>query len=204
VSGERRFLDAGLAATAWIMTTVKTEGDTCAAFQYEPDGTERFPLGWCPRAAGARLALPPARAHDCLKPNGEAGYGGGPSRPDERNPRAQGTGILGQRRQGAADLLASQSSSSTCTVSRVTPTTSPSPYALSTIFLERTISDTTGMRWSNYEHRVVEAEPGPRNHLPAGAPGIGSTLLRLHRHLAGDPWTVRWPHAPSWAPERGS
>ena len=37
---------------------------------------------------------------------------------------------------------------------------------------------------------------------PQGAPGIGSTLLRLHRHLAGDPWTVRWPHAPDWtAPE---
>jgi hypothetical protein len=31
-----------------------------------------------------------------------------------------------------------------------------------------------------------------------GAAGIGSTLLRLHRHLAGDPWTVRWPHAPDW------
>jgi hypothetical protein len=29
-----------------------------------------------------------------------------------------------------------------------------------------------------------------------------STLLRLHRHLAGDPRTVRWPHALAWsAPE---
>ena len=35
-----------------------------------------------------------------------------------------------------------------------------------------------------------------------GAPGIGSTLLRLHRHLAGDPWTVRWPHAPTWTSAR--
>jgi hypothetical protein len=32
-----------------------------------------------------------------------------------------------------------------------------------------------------------------------GAPGIGSTLLRLHRHLAGNQWTVRWPHAPDWS-----
>jgi hypothetical protein len=31
-----------------------------------------------------------------------------------------------------------------------------------------------------------------------GAPGIGSTLLRLHRHLAGDPWNARWPRAPAW------
>ena len=31
-----------------------------------------------------------------------------------------------------------------------------------------------------------------------GAAGIGSALLRLDRHLAGDPRTVRWPHAPDW------
>jgi hypothetical protein len=34
--------------------------------------------------------------------------------------------------------------------------------------------------------------------VSARAAGIGSTLLRLHRHLSGDPWTVRWPHAPDW------
>jgi hypothetical protein len=38
----------------------------------------------------------------------------------------------------------------------------------------------------------------PETTYLQGAPGIGSTLLRLHRHLAGDPWTVDWPHAPAW------
>ena len=47
MTGERRFLDASLAATEWIMTTVRTEDDTCAAFHHEPDGTELFTLGWC-------------------------------------------------------------------------------------------------------------------------------------------------------------
>jgi hypothetical protein len=41
-------------------------------------------------------------------------------------------------------------------------------------------------------------ERWPETTYMQGAAGIGSTLLRLHRHLAGDPWTVRWPHAPDW------
>ena len=47
VTGERRFLAASLAATEWIMTTVRTDQDTCAAFHHDPGGTELFTLGWC-------------------------------------------------------------------------------------------------------------------------------------------------------------
>ena len=46
--------------------------------------------------------------------------------------------------------------------------------------------------------RIAEPDLPPETGYLQGAPGIGSTL-RLHRHLAGDPWTVRWPHAPSWS-----
>lgn len=68
--------------------------------------------------------------------------------------------------------------------------------------LDRAILDTNGMRWSNHEFRSPEPDLPPETTYLQGAPGIGSTLLRLHRHLAGDPWTVRWPHAPAWtAPE---
>ena len=38
-TGERRFADASLAATEWIMTTVRTDQDTCAAFHHDPGGT---------------------------------------------------------------------------------------------------------------------------------------------------------------------
>ena len=41
------YLDASLAATEWIMTTVRTDQDTCAAFHHDPGGTEQFTLGWC-------------------------------------------------------------------------------------------------------------------------------------------------------------
>jgi len=56
----------------------------------------------------------------------------------------------------------------------------------------------TQLRWSNYEYRQPEPDFPPETTYMQGAPGIGSTLPRPHRHLAGDPWTVRWPHAPAW------
>lgn len=65
--------------------------------------------------------------------------------------------------------------------------------------LGRAITGETGTRWPNYEFRKTEQpDLPPETGYLQGAPGIGSTLLRLHRHLAGDPWTVRWPHAPAW------
>ena len=54
------------------------------------------------------------------------------------------------------------------------------------------------MRWSNYEFRLPEPDLPPETTYMQGAAGIGSTLLRLHRHLSGDPWAVRWPHPPGW------
>jgi lantibiotic modifying enzyme len=47
VTGQQRFLAASLAATEWLMTTVSTDGDTCAAFHHEPGGTDEYTLGWC-------------------------------------------------------------------------------------------------------------------------------------------------------------
>jgi len=46
--------------------------------------------------------------------------------------------------------------------------------------------------------RIAEPDLPPETGYLQGAPGIGSTLLRLHRHLAGNEWTVPWPHAPAW------
>ncbi|HJZ27179.1 MAG TPA: hypothetical protein VJ370_12975, partial [Streptosporangiaceae bacterium] len=69
--------------------------------------------------------------------------------------------------------------------------------------LDRAKVDDLGMRWSNREFRSPEPDLPPETTYLQGAPGIGSTLLRLHRHLAGDPWTVRWPHAPAWTAPGG-
>jgi hypothetical protein len=69
--------------------------------------------------------------------------------------------------------------------------------------LDRAIVDKSGMRWSNREFRSPEPDLPPQTTYLQGAPGIGSTLLRLHRHLAGDPWTVHWPYAPAWTAPGG-
>jgi lantibiotic modifying enzyme len=47
VTGEPRFLEGSLAGTQWVMTTVRAEDDTCAAFHHDPGGTDLFTLGWC-------------------------------------------------------------------------------------------------------------------------------------------------------------
>jgi hypothetical protein len=64
--------------------------------------------------------------------------------------------------------------------------------------LDRAIVDETGMRWSNYDFRSSEPNLPPETTYMQGAAGVGSTLLRMHRHLSGDTWVVRWPHAPAW------
>ncbi len=61
VTGEPRFLDGSLAATEWIMTTVRTDDGTCAAFHHDPGGTELFTLGWCHGPPGLGGGLHPAR-----------------------------------------------------------------------------------------------------------------------------------------------
>jgi hypothetical protein len=65
--------------------------------------------------------------------------------------------------------------------------------------LTRAVVDQHEMRWSNFEFRDPEPTLPPETTYMQGAAGIGSTLLRMHRHLCGDEWVVPWPHAPTWS-----
>ena len=198
LSGERRFLDAALAATAWIMTTVKSEDDTCAAFHHDPGVTDLFTLGWCHGPPGLgwlfrQLELTTASAE-------WRGWLRRAARADRTS------GIPERRAPGFWDNVARCCGSAGVAeffldLHRLEGHPEDLTFAVTLVddFVERATSDTSGMRWSNYEHRAVEPNLAPETTYLQGAPGIGSTLLRLHRHLAGDPWTVRWPHAPSWA-----
>ena len=98
VTGEQRFLAASLAATEWIMTTVRTDDDTCAAFHHDPGGTELFTLGWCHGPPGLgwlfrQLELSTGRGQlaDLAPPRR-------PGRPDQRDPGPARARVLGQRR----------------------------------------------------------------------------------------------------------
>jgi len=196
VTGEERFLAASLAATGWIMTTVRTEDDTCAACHHDPGGTDLYTLGWCHGPPGLgwlfrqlelttgsqdwRTWLRRAARADLI------------------------SGIPARREPGFWDNVARCGSAGVAEffldLRRLEHADEDLAFAVTMVddILDRAIVDELGMRWSNYEFRSEEPDLPPETTYLQGAPGIGSTLLRLHRRLAGDPWTVRWPHAPDW------
>ena len=197
VTGEARFLDASLAATGWIMTTVRTDDDTCAAYHHEPDGTDLFTLGWCHGPPGLgwlfrqlELTTGEAQWRTWLR----------------RAARADlVSGIPARLAPGFWDNVARCCGSASVAeffldLHRLEGRPEDLAFAVTLVddILGHAIEDESGMRWSNYEFRRPDPDLPPETSYLQGAPGIGSTLLRLHRHLAGDAWTVRWPHAPSW------
>lgn len=196
-TGEARFLEAALAGTEWILTTVKTDGNTCAAYHHEPEETDLYTLGWCYGPPGLgwlfrqlEIVTLDASWRTWLRRAARA----------DRN-----SGIPEQKEPGFWDNVARCCGSAGVAeffldLHRLEGQDDDLAFARTLVddLLKRAIVDEAGMRWSNYEYRKDES------HLPAetgymqGASGIGSTLLHLHRHLTGDPWTVRWPHAPRW------
>jgi lantibiotic modifying enzyme len=208
-TGEPRFLDASLAGTEWIMTTVRTGNDTCAAYHHDPDGTELFTLGWCHGPPGLGWLF-----RQLELTTGSADWRGWV----RRAARADLTSGIPERREpGFWDNVARCCGSAGVAeffldLHRLEGQPADLAFAVTLVddLLERSISDRSGMRWSNHEFRLPEPDLPPETTYMQGAAGIGSTLLRLHRHLASDPWTVRWPHAPDWTakktilPGRGS
>jgi lantibiotic modifying enzyme len=201
VTGEQRFLAASLAATEWIMTTVRTDQDTCAAFHHDPDGTDLFTLGWCHGPPGLGWLF-----RQLELSTGEASW----RTWLRRAARADLTsGIPARREPGFWDNVARCCGSAGVAeffldLYGLDRDAGDLAFAVTLVddILDRAILDESGMRWSNHEFRLPEPDLPPETTYLQGAPGIGSTLLRLHRHLAGEPWTVRWPHAPDWtAPE---
>jgi hypothetical protein len=181
------------------MSTVRTDDDTCAAYQYDPGGTDLYPLGWCHGPVGLgwlfrqleistgsdewRVWLRRAARTDRIS-----------GIPERRHPgfwdnvgRCCGSASVAEffldlhRLEGRPDDLE---------FARI---------LLDDILVRATV-DGSGMRWSNYEHRAAEPDLPPETTYLQGASGIASTIMRLHRLTHGDTWTVRWPYAPVWDP----
>lgn len=66
---------------------------------------------------------------------------------------------------------------------------------LVTDLTERAVVDTTGVRWSNHEHRSDPPDLTPRPGWAMGSAGILRELLRYVRVRSGRPsaYTVPWP-----------
>lgn len=196
-TGERRFLDASLAATDWIMTTVRTDDGTCAAYHHEPGATGLFTLGWCHGPPGLGWLF--RQLELCTGDPAWRTWLRRAARTDLVS------GIPARKAPGFWDNVARCCGSAGVAeffldLHRLEGDPGDLEFAALLVddLLDRAITDESGLRWSNYEYTRAEPDLPPETGYLQGAPGIGSTLLRLHRHLAGDPWTVRWPHAPSW------
>jgi hypothetical protein len=197
VTGEQRFLRAARRASDWILSTARTDDDTCAAFHHEPDGTGEFTLGWCHGPPGLGWFFRQLELTD-RDPQWRAWL--------RRAARADTTSdIPKQVKPGYWDNVARCCGSAGVAeffLDLHTLEGREDDLAFGTLIvkdlLDRAIIDDTGMRWSNYEFRAEDPNLPPDTTYLQGAPGIGSTLLRMHRHLNGDAWTVNWPHAPRW------
>jgi lantibiotic modifying enzyme len=199
VTGEQRFLAASLAATEWIMTTVRTDQDTCAAFHHDPGGTDLFTLGWCHGPPGLGWLF-----RQLELTTGSENWRAWLRRAARA---ALISGIPARREPGFWDNVARCCGSAGVAeffldLHRLDREPGDLAFSVTMVddILDRAIVDARGMRWSNHEFRLAQPDLPPETTYLQGAPGIGSTLLRLHRHLAGDPWSVRWPHAPTWVP----
>lgn len=198
-TGENRFLDAALAGVEWILTTVKTDGDTCAAYQYEPHGLNLYPLGWCHGPPGLGWLF--RQLEICTGEDAWRTWLRRAARADRLS------GIPEQKEPGFWDNVARCCGSAGVAeffldLHQLEGEDDDLAFARTMVddLLTRAIADQDGMRWSNYEYRNENPHLPSETGYMQGAAGIGSTLLRLHRHLNGDDWTVRWPHKPLWEP----
>jgi lantibiotic modifying enzyme len=198
VTGEQRFLVASLAATQWIMTTVRTDDDTCAAFHHDPGGTDLFTLGWCHGPPGLgwlfrQLELTTGQDswRTWLRRTARADLISGI--PERREPGFWDNVARCCGSAGVAEFFLD--------LHRLEGQPGDLAFAVTMVddVVDRAIAEAAGLRWSNYEYRLPEPDLPPETTYFQGASGVGSTLLRLHRQQAGDSWTVRWPHAPAWA-----
>ena len=197
-TGERKFLDASLAGAGWVLSAARTDDGTCAAFHHEPDATGLFTLGWCHGPPGLGWLF-----RQLEVTTGDESW----RTWLRRAARSDSTSGIPERREpGFWDNVARCCGSAGVAeffldLHRLEGNPADLAFARLMVddLLDRAITDESGTRWSNYEFRNAgQPDLPPETGYLQGAPGIGSTLLRMHRHLGGDPWTVRWPHAPGW------
>lgn len=212
-SGDSRYTDAALSAARWVLTTCRTDGGTCAARHHDPsarpgdvnigpsrqDGDESpmYTMGWCHGPPGLGWFF-----RDLQLATGDAIWGEWISRTARS---VRNSGIPERRAPGFWDNVGRCCGSAGVAeyfLDLHTWRAEPDDLAFAVLMvddlLDRATVDEAGMRWSNYEFRKTPPELPPETGLYQGASGIGSTLLRLSRHLGGDRTVLRWPCAPDW------
>lgn len=217
-TGDQRYLDAALSAARWVLTTCRTDDGACAAYHHDPaartgdfnmgprrldgDATPLYTMGWCHGPPGLGWFF-----QELHLATGDATWAHWIAR-TARAVRA--SGIPERRGPGFWDNVGRCCGSAGIAeyfLDLHTWRSEPDDLAFAITMvddlLDRAVVDDAGMRWSNVEIRKDPPDLPPETTLYQGASGIGSTLLRLSRHLRGDQSVMRWPCAPDWtAPVR--
>jgi len=213
-TSDQRYLDAARLAATWILTTCRTDGDTCAARHHEPsahpgdigigpvrapdDDAPMYTMGWCHGPPGLGWFF-----RELHVATGEPIWAEWVARTARGIRRS---GIPERREPGFWDNVGRCCGSAGVTEYfldlhqwRNDPGDLAFAVEIVDDLLQRAIVDDDGMRWSNVEFRADPPDLPPETTFFQGASGIGSTLLRLARQLEGDMSAVWWPHAPDWS-----
>jgi lantibiotic modifying enzyme len=207
------YVDAARQAASWVLTTCRTDDGTCAAHHHDPavrrgdfgigparhpdDATPIYTMGWCHGPPG--LAWFFRELHLATGESRWAELIGGTAK------SIRLSGIPERREPGFWDNVGQ-----CCGSAGVAEffldlhcwrnIDDDLAFAVELVddLLARAIADDRGMRWSNVEFRSDPPELPPETTFFQGASGIGTTLVRLSRHLEGDRSSIGWPHAPDW------
>ncbi len=213
-TNDDRYVAAARRAAAWILTTCRTDNETCAARHHNPairrgdvglgparadgDDSPLYTMGWCHGPPGLGWFF-----RELQLATGDAVWAEWTARTART---VRGSGIPERREPGFWDNVGRCCGSAGVAeyfLDLHTWRNDPDDLAFAVTLVDdlltRAIVDEHGMRWSNVEFRADPPELPPQTTFFQGASGIGSTLLRLSRHLEGDRSTVRWPHAPDWS-----
>ena len=175
VTGEERFAVGARQALEWIMTTVRTDGVTCAAYHHDNGGEELYTLGWChgPPGLGGffrqlEITEKDPAWRDWLRKAARADLTSGI--PERREPGfwdnvARCCGSAGVA-EFFLDLHTLGGGEADLAFARL----------MVDDILERATTDEGGTRWSNVEYRNADPILPPEPTYLQGASGIGTTL----------------------------
>jgi lantibiotic modifying enzyme len=195
-TGRKEFLDAALAGTRYLQAVANTAGDSCLIPHAEPDGKDRYYLGWCHGPVGtSRLFV---QLHQIDSKAGWLDWARKGARGILRSgiPEQQTPGFWNNVGQccgsaGVADFFLDFAEligddSYVTFARRVTKN-----------LLERaTATPDGGLKWVHAEHRINPGYAYAQTGYMQGAAGIGMLLLHMDAVGKRKPWTFRLPDSP--------
>lgn len=189
------FLDAALAGAKYLQAVAKTDDDACLVFHNEPEGRDRFYLGWCHGPVGtARLFY---RLYLVTGDRVWMDWVNKAARGILRSgiPEKQTPGFWNNVSQccgsaGVAEFFLS--------LHRITrdPAYLDFSKRVTGQLLAKATRDREGMRWIQAEHRVKPDLLVAQTGYMQGAAGIGMLLLHLDGFHRGKKTSTRFPDSP--------